>query len=128
MEWCVYLASTAEDGARGLMEVDSLGDREGMLFDFRASPGSSFYMLKTRIPLAVGFFDAGGTFVSRADMVPCPDDDNDPACPLYGAVAAYGWSAKSQGDRPQLGIGRRDGGRVEGPPRPRPMPTTSPSA
>ena len=27
--------------------------------------------------------------MSAADMAPCPDDDDDPACPRYGAGAPY---------------------------------------
>jgi uncharacterized membrane protein (UPF0127 family) len=88
-EWCAYLAATPEEHGRGLMEVDSLGDRQGMLFDFHGLTEARFYMLRTRIPLTVGFFDADGAFVSSADMVPCPNDDNDPACPLYGASGPY---------------------------------------
>ena len=83
VEWCVLLADTPQNRARGLMEVDSLGDYDGMLFSFDGESFGSFYMLQTRIPLSIAFIAADGSFVSSTDMEPCPDDDDDPPCPRY---------------------------------------------
>jgi uncharacterized membrane protein (UPF0127 family) len=53
VEWCVLLAATPQARARGLMEVDSLGGYDGMLFSFEEESFGSFYMLQTRIPLSI---------------------------------------------------------------------------
>jgi hypothetical protein len=42
VEWCVLLAATPQDRARGLMEVDSLGGYDGMLFSFEEESFGSF--------------------------------------------------------------------------------------
>jgi uncharacterized membrane protein (UPF0127 family) len=88
LAWCVWLADDPAERARGLMEVTDLGGHEGMLFRYAAPATDAFYMRQTRIPLSIAFFDEG-RFVSAADMAPCPDDDDDPACPRYGAGAPY---------------------------------------
>jgi uncharacterized membrane protein (UPF0127 family) len=88
-EWCVLLARTPLERARGLMEVDSLGRFDGMLFDFETETVAQFYMLRTRLPLSIAFLDGDGAFVSSTDMEPCPNDDDDPPCPRYSADAPY---------------------------------------
>ncbi len=104
-EWCVLLAADARARSRGLMEVDSLGRFDGMLFDFDTQTEGQFYMLRTRIPLTVAFFNAT-SFVSSADMEPCPEDDNEPPCPLYGADDLYDVALEvPQGGLGRLGIG-----------------------
>lgn len=103
---CVWLADTAELRARGLMEVDGLGGADGMLFRFGAPTGSAFYMLKTRIPLSIAYFDEGGAFVGAQDMVPCPDDDDDPPCPRYPAPGPFTDALEvAAGDLGRLGVG-----------------------
>jgi uncharacterized membrane protein (UPF0127 family) len=105
-EFCVLLAASADERARGLMEVDSLGGYDGMVFRFGREIEGSFYMLKTRIPLSVAFFAQDGTFVSSTDMVPCPEDDDDPPCERYGADGPYADALEvAAGDLPRLGIG-----------------------
>ena len=106
VEWCVLLAATPRDRARGLMEVDSLGGYDGMLFSFDGESFGSFYMLQTRIPLSIAFIAADGSFVSSADMEPCPDDDDDPPCPRYAPEAPYLMALEvPQGGLDELGIG-----------------------
>jgi len=106
VEWCVLLAATPQDRARGLMEVDSLGGYDGMLFSFDEESFGSFYMLQTRIPLSIAFIGADGSFVSSADMEPCPDDDDDPPCPRYAPDAPYLMALEvPQGGLDELGIG-----------------------
>ena len=106
VEWCVLLAATPRDRARGLMEVDSLGGYDGMLFSFEQESFGSFYMLQTRIPLSIAFIAADGSFVSHAEMEPCPDDDDDPPCPRYAPDAPYLMALEvPQGGLDELGIG-----------------------
>jgi len=87
--WCVWLADTAALRARGLMEVTDLGEADGMLFRFGQPTEGRFYMLRTRLPLSIAFFGADGRLVSTEDLAPCPDDDDDPLCPRYGASGPY---------------------------------------
>ena len=106
VEWCVLLADTPQNRARGLMEVDSLGGYDGMLFSFEGESFGAFYMLQTRIPLSIAFIAADGSFVSSTDMEPCPDDDDDPPCPRYAPDAPYLMALEvPQGGLDELGIG-----------------------
>ena len=75
----VALADTPATRSRGLMEVDDLGDLDGMLFDLGSERMSSFTMRNTLIPLDIYFFDSEGREVGRLEMVPC---DEEP-CPSY---------------------------------------------
>jgi uncharacterized membrane protein (UPF0127 family) len=105
VEWCVLLAATPRDRARGLMDVDSLANYKGMLFQFDEETFSSFYMLHTRLPLTVAFIGADGSLVSSTDMDPCPDDDDDPPCPRYAPAAPYLLALEvPQGGLEELGI------------------------
>jgi uncharacterized membrane protein (UPF0127 family) len=104
-EWCVLVAATDAQRQHGLMDVDSLGGYDGMLFRFDAPSSDAFYMYRTRIPLSVAFFDAAGAFVSAADMAPCTSADST-ACPLYRATAPYLDAVEAPaGTLPRLGIG-----------------------
>jgi uncharacterized membrane protein (UPF0127 family) len=107
LQWCMLLADTANLRAQGLMEVTdpTLGGYDGMIFRFGEPTTSSFYMLKTRLPLSIAFYD-GATFVSAADMEPCPNDDDDPRCPRYSADGPYTEAIEvPQGNLERLGIG-----------------------
>ena len=57
--------------AKGLMEVEDLGDLDGMLFFWRHEAHSGFWMKNTVIPLDIVWFDVDGAMVGRAAMVPC---------------------------------------------------------
>ncbi len=50
------------------MHVTSLPSNTGMLFVFEESQHLSFWMKNTRIPLAIGFFDAGSKLVDIQEM------------------------------------------------------------
>jgi uncharacterized membrane protein (UPF0127 family) len=89
VELCVLLADNEADRSRGLMDVTSLGRYGGMLFRWDEPTNSQFYMLQTRIPLSIAWFAEDGSLVSTADMVPCPNDDDDPLCPRYSAARPY---------------------------------------
>jgi uncharacterized membrane protein (UPF0127 family) len=87
-EFCVLVADTEPKRERGLMDVDSLGGYDGMLFRFGSPTNAQFYMFQTRLALSIAFFGGGGTFVSSTDMPPCtasrPGD-----CPVYDAAGPY---------------------------------------
>jgi len=87
-ESCVLIAVSDTDRARGLMNVDSLGGYDGMIFRFGAPTTARFYMYRTRLPLSVAFFDGDGAFVSARDMAPCTAADGSD-CPLYAADGPY---------------------------------------
>jgi uncharacterized protein len=111
--FCVWLATTPDQQAEGLMAVTSLAGADGMLFRFGQEHNGQFWMKDTLLPLSIGFFDARGEFVSGADMAPCaPGED---ACPLYRADAPYADALEVvQGDLPRLGIGEGSRLRVTG--------------
>jgi uncharacterized membrane protein (UPF0127 family) len=73
----VELADTMEQHARGLMQRESLGDYEGMLFRYpQVRPGSSgFWMYQTLIPLDIAYLNARGEVVKTFTMLPCGSDD-----------------------------------------------------
>ena len=87
-DWCLLLADAEILRQRGLMGVRDLAGFDGMLFRFGAEQDEQFWMKDTPLPLSIAFFRADGSFVSAADMPPCP-----PAvggqCPLYAATSSY---------------------------------------
>ncbi len=107
LEWCLLLAATEAQHAKGLMGVTdkTLGRHDGMLFVFDALQDHRiryFYMLNTKMPLSVAFFDDKGAFVSAADMLPCAAEAN---CKRYYAAADYRYALEvPQGGLARLGI------------------------
>ena len=101
------VALLADDGpsrSQGLMEQTDLRGYDGMVFRFDSPTTGEFYMRNTRIPLSIAFFDAGGRFVSSADMEPCPDEVR--RCPTYGAAGPYLHAVEvPAGDLGRMGIG-----------------------
>lgn len=83
-ELCMLLANTAEQRARGLMEVTDpdLGGYDGMVFEYPSPVDGAFFMRNTPLPLSIAYFDAQGAFVSTTDMTPCDDVST---CPTYPA-------------------------------------------
>lgn len=71
--------------SRGLMEVDDLGDLEGMLFDLGGERATSFTMRNTLIPLDIYFFGSDGRGVGMLEMVPCEGEP----CPSYSIDVAF---------------------------------------
>jgi len=58
---CAKLALTSQEQERGLMFLESLGDNDGMLFEYKQPGALSFWMKNTLIPLSIAFIDYSGT-------------------------------------------------------------------
>jgi uncharacterized membrane protein (UPF0127 family) len=102
LAWCLLLANTDVQRARGLMQVTDLKGYDGMLFQYGAPVTEAYYMRNTPTPLSIAFIDGAGGLVSTADMAPCGDD---PACPTYPAAGPFTAAIEVfQGGLPRLGI------------------------
>lgn len=107
--WCVMLAETDQQLARGLMEQTGLRGYDGMVFVFPSDTTGAFWMRTVPIPLSIAWFGADGRFVSTAEMAPCGDRAD---CPLYGPNATYRFALETaKGDLTRLGAG--PGARLE---------------
>ncbi len=61
VEIAVFLALSGKQRARGLMFVDELGERQGMLFVYRQSSNISMWMKNTELSLDMLFIRRDGT-------------------------------------------------------------------
>lgn len=88
VSWCLLLAETPAQTARGLMEVTDpeLGGYDGMLFRFDAPRDGGFYMRNTPQPLVIAYLDEDGRPVDILRMEPCGDVDG---CPTYPPEGPY---------------------------------------
>ncbi|HYN36554.1 MAG TPA: DUF192 domain-containing protein [Actinomycetota bacterium] len=100
------VADSPEERAVGLMNRESLGEDEGMMFLFFEENRGGFWMKDTLIPLSIAFFDRDGTILSILDMKPCrrdPCKSYDPGVPYWGALevnqGAYDEWGVEVGDR-----------------------------
>jgi uncharacterized protein len=101
-ELCVWVADDGERRSRGLMQVDDLGGRDGMIFVYDSPRTTRFTMRNTLLPLSIAFFDADGIFVEAFDMEPC---DAEP-CPSYPTPSDFLVAIEvPQGRLGALGIG-----------------------
>jgi uncharacterized membrane protein (UPF0127 family) len=89
--WTVAVADTPERWRAGLMDVEELGDLDGMLFVFPQSISASFWMKDTLMPLDIAFFGEGGDLLAVLEMEPCGADP----CPSYGPGAPYRWALEA---------------------------------
>jgi uncharacterized membrane protein (UPF0127 family) len=104
LEWCLLLAHSAAQRARGLMQVTdrTLGGYNGMLFRYDSDVTEPFWMRNTPTPLSIVFLTRDGQIVSTTDMAPCSDS---PDCTNYPAAGPYRFSIEVvQGNLPLLGI------------------------
>jgi uncharacterized membrane protein (UPF0127 family) len=93
----VAVADTADLRRQGLMNLEDLGDLDGMLFVFQQDSSGGFWMKNTLIPLDIAFFAADGTFVDGFEMQPCTTND----CPSYTPTGAYRYAVEVPlGDMP----------------------------
>ena len=83
----VAVADDPAERARGLMEVEDLGDVQGMLFVFPEDSTAGFWMKDTLIPLDIAFFAADGSPVGLPSaMLPCRTA---PICPTHRPEGPY---------------------------------------
>jgi len=68
--YIVEVAQTPEERQKGLMNRDSIGEFEGMLFIFPRDQHLSFWMKNTTIPLSIAFLSSDGIIKSIHDMRP----------------------------------------------------------
>ncbi len=104
LEWCLLLAETPTQRARGLMEVTdpALGGYDGMLFRYDADVSEAYWMRNTPMALSIAFLSSQGSLVSTADMAPCADR---PDCRNYPAAGPYRTAIEvPQGGLDHLGI------------------------
>ena len=88
----VEVADDGQEQARGLMNRDSLGANEGMLFVYPESKERSFWMKNTRIPLSIAFAAPDGTIVSMFDMRPMSSrSTRSGADAMYALEVNQGW-------------------------------------
>lgn len=82
---CVEIADDDQERARGLMFRDSLAADAGMLFLFDEEAPRAFWMMNTRIPLDILYFDDGLRLVSASLRTPpCRSTTR---CPSYPSTA-----------------------------------------
>ncbi|MCP3998587.1 MAG: DUF192 domain-containing protein, partial [bacterium] len=86
----VAVADTGDLRRQGLMNLQDLGDLDGMLFVFDRDSSGGFWMRNTLIPLDIAFFAVDGTFVDGFAMEPCRTDD----CPTYSPSGAYRYAVE----------------------------------
>jgi uncharacterized protein len=101
-ELCVWVADDGERRSRGLMQVDDLGGRDGMIFVYDSPRTTRFTMRNTLLPLSIAFFDADGIFLEAFDMEPCSAEP----CPSYPTPSDFLVAIEvPQGRLDALGIG-----------------------
>ena len=81
----VRLASTTEERAHGLMEVEELPAGAGMWFVYEEDRTGAFWMKNTLVPLDITYVGEDDRIVSIADAVPCEADP----CPTYPPEGTY---------------------------------------
>ena len=75
----VQIADSPSERQRGLMEIPSMPEGEGMLFIFESQARHSFWMKDTKIALDIIWINAQKEIVEIATLQPCAVD----ACPSY---------------------------------------------
>ena len=83
----VAVADTPVKRSQGLMEVEDLGELDGMLFLFPEPTSPSFHMRNTPIPLDVWWFDEAGILIGSTEMEPCLTE----SCTSYRSPGPVMW-------------------------------------
>lgn len=103
--YSVEIADDDAERARGLMFRDRLAHDAGMLFIHEEEAPRSYWMMNTRIPLDILYFDDDLRLVAqRRDTPPCPPRQPCPAYPS-GVPARYVLELNS-GEAARLGLTR----------------------
>jgi hypothetical protein len=66
----IEVAREPADQQRGLMFRKELGEREGMLFIYKADQQLAFWMKNVEIPLSIAFLNKDGIIMQLEDMKP----------------------------------------------------------
>ena len=101
----MWIADDEASQQQGLMGVTDpeLGGRAGMVFEFPDEMTTGFWMKDTPLPLSIAWFDESGSFISSADMPPCPTGEQ--RCPTYRATVPYQVAIEvPMGELPALGL------------------------
>ncbi|MEC7457575.1 MAG: DUF192 domain-containing protein [Actinomycetota bacterium] len=105
LERCVWVASTAEQRRQGLMNVDSMGGADGMVFVQDQPTSGAFWMKDTFLPLSIAFFGGDGLFIDAVDMAPCMSE-SDSDCLRYPNPSNYLLALEvHQGELQRFGVG-----------------------
>ena len=97
----VEIADTEATRDRGLMFRKSLGQNEGMLFDFKTPQQVAFWMKNTRIPLDMLFIAPDGRVVSIArNATPMNETPIPSGAPVLAVLEVAGGRAAEIGAQP----------------------------
>lgn len=123
VELSVEIADSPELRSRGLMFRSTLGDDEGMLFEFSSETSGGFWMRNTYLGLDIAFLDADGVVLTVLPGEPESLESINPGQPYrYALEVNRGWFAS-------MGFGPGDRVTVGGVPPPEPpLPTPAPTA
>ena len=106
----VQIAESPADRERGLMGVEALGERQGMVFLLNEPTRSEFTMRDTLIPLSLGVWGPDQRLSAVLDMDPCEAEP----CPAYDpGVTWIGAVEVNQGFFDDHGVGVGDRVRLE---------------
>jgi len=97
----VEIADDPAERERGLMYRKSMGDTEGMLFEWPEEDQRAFWMHNTYIPLDILFIDGSGKIVSIARNAAPMDETPLPSyAPAKGVLEINGGLAAKLGVKP----------------------------
>lgn len=92
------VAATPNARMTGLMDRDSIGPQDGMLFLFATEHDYGFWMKNTNIPLDILFVDAKRRIVHiAAQMLPHSLAEHKPPVPVLSAIELDGGRASRDG-------------------------------
>lgn len=91
----VAVADDFSSRRQGLMNVDDLGDLDGMLFVWPDDTSGGFWMKDTLLPLDIAFFAAAGSLVDTFPMEPCTESP----CPTYTPAGPYRYALETEQGR-----------------------------
>jgi uncharacterized membrane protein (UPF0127 family) len=100
-EFCALLADTEELKAQGMIGRSDFAGYDAMVFTYDADATGQYHMRGVPIGLSIAWFDAGGRYVSEAEMRACPDGAAE-CNVLYAATAPY----RTALEAPSGGLGK----------------------